>query len=104
MNTLKHFNQLPKHFASWTGLLTWLKETKPELLQLQTIRIAEGRNEYEITIDYAKARAFEEIGELPNANALYCAAEAIRDPYNYDYSVKEFLERVLKLKGSRINL
>lgn len=90
-------NQLPLNYANWTALVNYVKVNIPDAYNTN-IRVANNQNPsndengvisiYEIDMDYAKARAFEELGTIPNYNE--CVRAMIE--LNAFPNDKEFLE------------
>lgn len=66
-------NKLPNSYKNWNHLLSDLKQLFGEEAEWPASLIYESSNEatvVEVDVEYAKARAWEEIGTLPNNKEL----------------------------------
>ena len=98
---MNHYNELPPDFTSWFAFLEWLKKTdmptQHKVIKVKVDRYGSEPMIYDIELDYAKARAFEGIGEIPDAVYLH----KVQFGYDFENEWPEFdafLDRLIDLR------
>lgn len=104
MNNIKK-NELPYGHKSWTAYLLMLRLNHPEYYNHQIINdeyrnSPEGIIRYEIELDYAKARAFDELGQFPTLTDLMESRQILNGQQiqlGRVFDTTDFLTRVANL-------
>lgn len=112
------FNQLPKNFPSWLALVNYVRVNLPDIYSGK-VRVTSDVNSdynpfkqkplpednekvevYEIEMDYAKARAFEELGNIPSEDDAMSAIYASKGSFmTNNKNTEDFLFNIAKLQS-----